>query len=67
MTDEIARLKRLAGVTDARGKSFNPDPINHLQHMKGKNIKPGTDEWFKESFPLNDFQFPAGFRGRKKK
>lgn len=62
--DDLTALKRLAGIVDSRGKSFNPEPPNRSQI--DKNIKPGTDEWFKANFPLNDMQMPVGFRGRKK-
>lgn len=65
MSNDISELKRLAGITDTRGKSINPDPPNRSQ--LNKNIKPGTNEWFKQNFPINDYQMPVGFRGRKKK
>lgn len=55
-------LKRLAGITDYRGKITHNEPINR----SGITIKPGTDEWFNAMFPVNDMQMPVGFRGRKK-
>lgn len=58
----IDELKRLAGITDSHSRSTCPDPVKHSD----VTAKPGTDEWFKQSFPLNDFQMPVGFRGRKK-
>jgi hypothetical protein len=58
----IDDLKRLAGVTDFRGKPTHMEPINR----SGITAKPGTDEWFKAMFPVNDMQMPVGFRGRKK-
>jgi hypothetical protein len=58
----IDELKRLAGVTDFRGKPTHTEPINR----SGITAKPGTDEWFKAMFPVNDMQMPVGFRGRKK-
>jgi hypothetical protein len=58
----IDDMKRLAGITDFRGKPTHMEPINR----SGITAKPGTDEWFSQQFPLNDTQFPAGFRGRKK-
>ena len=59
---DLDQLKRLAGITDRRGKSVVPQPINRSKIT----AKPGTDEWFKQSFPVNDLQMPVGFRGRKK-
>lgn len=58
----IDDMKRLAGIVDSRGKPTHMEPINR----SGITAKPGTDEWFSQQFPLNDTQFPAGFRGRKK-
>jgi hypothetical protein len=55
-------LKRLAGIVDSRGKPTHMEPINR----SGITAKPGTDEWFKAMFPVNDMQMPVGFRGRKK-
>lgn len=55
-------LKRLAGITDRRGMPTHSEPINR----SNITAKPGTDEWFKQMFPLNDMQMPVGFRGRKK-
>lgn len=65
--DDLDALKRLAGITDRRGMSVNPEPKDNGKIMREQNIKPGTDEWFKLWFPTNDLRFPAGFRGRKKK
>jgi hypothetical protein len=58
----IDDMKRLAGITDFRGKPTHMEPINR----SGITVKPGTDEWFKQMFPVNDMQMPVGFRGRKK-
>lgn len=58
----LDELKRLAGVTDYRGRSASVEPINR----SNITAKPGTDEWFKAIFPVNDMQMPVGFRGRKK-
>ena len=55
-------MKRLAGIVDSRGKPTHMEPVNRSQ----VTAKPGTDEWFSQQFPLNDTQFPVGFRGRKK-
>lgn len=55
-------LKRLAGITDYRGKPTHTEPVNR----SNITAKPGTDDWFKQMFPVNDMQMPVGFRGRKK-
>ena len=55
-------MKRLAGIVDSRGKPTHMEPINRSQVI----AKPGTDDWFKQMFPVNDMQMPVGFRGRKK-
>lgn len=57
-----AELKRLAGITDHRDKPTHIEPINRSK----VTAKPGTSEWFKSMFPVNDLQMPVGFRGRKK-
>ena len=58
----LDELKRLAGVTDHRGIPTHSDPIDRSKIT----ARPGTDEWFKAMFPVNDMQMPVGFRGRKK-
>jgi len=58
----IDELKRLAGVTDHGGKPTSAVPFDRSKIT----AKPGTDEWFKKMFPVNDLQMSAGFRGRKK-
>lgn len=58
----IDELKRLSGVNDHRGKPTSSVPIDRSKIT----AKPGTDEWFKSMFPVNDLQMPVGFRGRKK-
>lgn len=55
-------MKRLAGIVDSRGKPTHMEPINRSRIT----AKPGTDDWFKQMFPINDMQMPVGFRGRKK-
>ena len=55
-------LKRLAGITDYRGRPTHMEPVNR----SNITANPGTDEWFKAMFPVNDMQMPVGFRGRKK-
>jgi hypothetical protein len=59
---DVRDLKRLAGIVDHRGISTSSLPIDRSKIT----AKPGTDEWFKAMFPLNDIQMPVGFRGRKK-
>jgi len=59
---DINDLRRLAGITDHRGINTIPKPIDRSK----VTAKPGTDEWFKAMFPVNDIQMPAGFRGRKR-
>jgi hypothetical protein len=56
-SDEVYRLKYLAGITDKQGNKLFPEQtggsnISIIGSEKGKtqreqNIKPGTDEWFK--------------------
>ena len=55
-------IKKLAGITDHRGIATHDEPIDRSKIT----AKPGTDDWFKQMFPLNDRQMPVGFRGRKK-
>jgi len=55
-------LKRLAGITDRRGIATHSEPIDRSKIT----ASPGTNEWFKAMFPVNDMQMPVGFRGRKK-
>ena len=55
-------LRKLAGIVDSRGTSTHMEPINR----SSITAKPGTDDWFKQMFPVNDMQMPVGFRGRKK-
>lgn len=57
--DELAKLKRLAGINEFKGfteyKPENPFGGSNIsltgnekgQLMKKHNIKPGTEEWFK--------------------
>ena len=55
-------IKKLAGITDHRGIATHDEPIDRSKIT----AKPGTDDWFKQMFTLNDRQMPVGFRGRKK-
>lgn len=51
--DELAVIKRLAGITEFKGlQPYGGSNISITGNEKGQlmkqhNIKPGTDEWFK--------------------
>lgn len=53
--DEITRLKRLAGILDKEGNRVDGDDESNLsatgsqkgKYQREKNIRPGTDEWFR--------------------
>ena len=53
--DEIYKLKRLAGILDREGNVVDSDDGSNIsitgsdkgRVQREKNIKPGTDEWFK--------------------
>lgn len=68
--DEIARLKKLAGVNEFKG--YTPYPLENMsahatalkQKEREMKIKPGDEEWFKLWFTM---PMTAGFRGRTKK
>lgn len=65
----LDELKKLAGVNK---HSFGYETSKHATNFhhieKEKNIKPGTDEWFKLWFsrPFLTGENPTGFRGRKR-
>ena len=68
---DIQELKRLAGIQSNLKEPSVGENISHTgtekaEYQRKHNIRPGTDEWFKQMFPLNDRQMPVGFRGRKK-
>jgi hypothetical protein len=56
--DELADIKRLAGITEFNGlQPYGGSNISITGNEKGElmkkhNIKPGTDEWFKLWFSL---------------
>ena len=62
--DELARIKKLAGINEFQGfveyKLEDPTGGSNIsitgneksELMKKHNIKPGTDEWFKLWFSL---------------
>ena len=68
--DSIDDLKRLAGINEntSMGEEMSHQGTNLGQIQRERNIKPGTDEWFKLWFskPLLTGEMPVGFRGRKK-
>jgi hypothetical protein len=78
--DDLARLKKLAGITEFKGlQPYGGSNISITGTEKKiiereQNIQPGTDEWFKLWFSLPKFMGgePAyipnspGFRGRTK-
>ena len=52
--DELADIKRLAGITEFKGlqpydigSNISITGNEKAQLMRKNNIKPGTDEWFK--------------------
>jgi len=53
--DEIYKLKRLSGILDREGNVVDSDDGSNIsitgsdkgRVQREKNIKPGTDEWFK--------------------
>lgn len=45
--DSLADLKRLAGVQPSMGQAMSHQGTNLGQIQRGRNIRPGSDEWFK--------------------
>lgn len=75
--DEIARLKKLAGITEYAGlqpyggSNISITGTEKAKIMREQNIQPGTEEWFKLWFSLPKFMngeraVGTGFRGIKK-
>jgi hypothetical protein len=77
--DELARLKKLAGITEFKGlqpyelggSNISVTGTEKAKIMREQNIKPGADEWFKLWFSLPKFMggeraVGTGFRGRTK-
>jgi hypothetical protein len=56
--DELEQIKKLAGIAEFQGlKPYEGSNISITGNEKGelmkkRNIKPGTDEWFKLWFSL---------------
>jgi hypothetical protein len=79
MMDELARLKKLAGVNEFKGlepyggSNISVTGTEKAVIMREQNIQPGTPEWFQLWFSLPKFMGgePAfvphsqGFRNRK--
>jgi len=75
--DELARLKKLAGLNEFKGlQPYGGSNISITGTEKRiiereQNIQPGTEEWFKLWFSLPKFMngeraVGTGFRGIKK-
>jgi len=75
--DELARLKKLAGINEFKGlQPYGGSNISITGTEKRiiereQNIQPGTEEWFKLWFSLPKFMggeraVGNGFRGIKK-
>jgi hypothetical protein len=74
---DIERLKQLAGVNEYKGyteytlENISQTGTEKREIEREKNIKPGTDEWFKLWFSLPKMtgavNMSQGFRGRKRK
>lgn len=71
--DDLERLKHLAGITEFKGwteytlENISVTGSEKRKIEREKNIKPGTDEWFKLWFSLPGLTGKApAFRGRKK-
>jgi hypothetical protein len=74
--DELENLKRLAGINEFKGYSaYDGSNISVTGSEKRKierekNIKPGTDDWFRLWFSLpyltGALNQQPGFRSRKK-
>ena len=74
---DIERLKQLAGVNEYKGyteytlENISQTGTEKREIEREKNIKPGTDEWFKLWFSLPKMtgavNMPQGLRGRKRK
>ena len=73
--DEIARLKKLAGINEFQGyKPYEGSNISvtgteKREIEREKNIQPGEEDWFKLWFSRPYWkgqEYPPGFRGRKR-
>jgi hypothetical protein len=74
--DELADIKRLAGITEYKGmqpyggSNISITGTEKRQIEREKNIRPGDKEWFELWFTLpymtGALDTKPGFRGRKK-
>lgn len=75
--DEIARLKKLAGINEFKGlqpyggSNISITGTEKAKIMREQNIQPGTKEWFqlwfsKPKFMNGELAVGNGFRGIKK-
>jgi len=73
--DEIARLRKLAGINEFKGytpyegSNISVTGTEKREIEREKNVQPGTEDWFKLWFSRPYWkgqEFPAGFRGRKR-
>jgi hypothetical protein len=75
--DEIARLKKLAGINEFKGlqpydgSNISVTGTEKAKIMREQGIQPGTSEWFQLWFSLPKFMngelaVGKGFRGIKK-
>jgi hypothetical protein len=45
--DSLSDLKRLAGIGTSMGEAMSEHSTNLGEIQRERNIRPGTDEWFK--------------------
>jgi hypothetical protein len=75
--DEIARLKKLAGINEFKGlqpydgSNISVTGTEKARIMREQGIQPGTNEWFQLWFSLPKFMngelaVGKGYRGIKK-
>lgn len=50
--DNLDDLKRLAGINTSMGEEMSEQGSNLGQIQRERNIRPGTDEWFRLWFAL---------------
>ena len=64
----LDELRKLAGITQSTQPKENMSitGTEKARIQRKKNIKPGTEEWFKLWFS-RPYMTGAGFRGRKKR
>jgi hypothetical protein len=64
----LAELRKLAGIKTSLGAETSQHASELHKIEREKNIRPGTEEWFKLWFarPFLTHEMPTGFRGRKR-